>query len=189
MENLELLKGVLSPTTYALVEEETKDSKIKLADLSTGNYTDSNKYKALDEQLKSTQELLNKKTGEYDELVKTAGDNIELKKQLEEAKANFETEKTNIQNEANAKLKKERVKTQIISSYKPKDINDILPYLDFDKVSEVEGKLVGVDEQVKPLTENKGYLFNTDDGGTQSTGFEHQHSSGDVDAFLSGFDS
>lgn len=32
MENLELLKGVVSDETFARIEEETKESKIRLAD-------------------------------------------------------------------------------------------------------------------------------------------------------------
>ena len=36
MENLELLKGVVSDETFARIEEETKESTIRLADLSTG---------------------------------------------------------------------------------------------------------------------------------------------------------
>lgn len=186
MENLELLKEVLSPTTYALVEDETKDSKIKLADLSTGKYTDVGKYNALEEQLKSTQELLTNKTNEYDELVKTAGDNVELKRQLEEAKSNFETEITTIQNEANAKLKAEKVKTAILNSYKPKDIKDIMPYIDFEKITEDENGLIGVEEQMKPIAENKAYLFNEEPQG--SSGFQHQHESDPNDAFMAGFD-
>lgn len=37
MENLELLRGVVSDETFARIEEETKESKIRLADLSIGN--------------------------------------------------------------------------------------------------------------------------------------------------------
>ena len=36
MENIELLRGVVSDETFARIEEETKESKIRLADLSTG---------------------------------------------------------------------------------------------------------------------------------------------------------
>ena len=35
MENLEILKGIVSDETYAALEAETKDSKIKLGDLSS----------------------------------------------------------------------------------------------------------------------------------------------------------
>lgn len=186
MENLEILKKVLKPETFALVEEETKDSKIKLADLSSGKYVDEGKYSTLKEQLDKTQELFTKKSEEYDNLVKTAGDNEELKKQLEEAKTNYETEITQIQNEANAKLKTEKVKSAILNTYKPKDIADIMPYVDFEKISEDNGNLIGIEEQIKPLTENKAYLFNVEE--KASTGIEHQHESTPTDAFLQGFD-
>lgn len=38
MENLEILKGIVSDETYAALEAETKDSKIRLGDLSTDEY-------------------------------------------------------------------------------------------------------------------------------------------------------
>lgn len=47
MKNLEILKGVLSAETYALVEKETADSEIQLFDLSTGDYVSKQKYGAL----------------------------------------------------------------------------------------------------------------------------------------------
>ena len=69
MENLEILKGIVSDETYAALEAETKDSKIRLGDLST------DKYKDLEKQLGKVNSALTEKTTEYDTLKEKAGDN------------------------------------------------------------------------------------------------------------------
>lgn len=75
MENLEILKGIVSDETYAALEAETKDSKIRLGDLSTDKYVSADKYKDLEKQLGKVNSALTEKTTEYDTLKEEAGDN------------------------------------------------------------------------------------------------------------------
>lgn len=75
MENLEILKGIVSDETYAALEVETKDSKIRLGDLSTDKYVSADKYKDLEKQLGKVNSALTEKTTEYDTLKEKAGDN------------------------------------------------------------------------------------------------------------------
>ena len=75
MENLEILKGIVSDETYAALEAETKDSKIRLGDLSTDKYVSTDKYKDLEKQLGKVNGALTEKTTEYDTLKEEAGDN------------------------------------------------------------------------------------------------------------------
>lgn len=179
MENLEILKDKLSAETYAAVESETKDCDIKLADLSAGGYVSQSKYEALNEQLQNTQTLLNQKTSEYEQLKTAAGDNEDLKNQIETLKTTHEEEITRIQNEAADKLKKARVTTQIMSEYHPKDVNDVMTHIDLEKITEDGDKLIGLKEQVEPIKEAKAYLFEEGESGGAS-GFEHG-SGGSVD--------
>lgn len=74
MENLEILKGIVSDETYAVLEAETKDSKIRLGDLSTDKYVSADKYKDLEKQLGKVNSTLTEKTTEYDTLKEKAGD-------------------------------------------------------------------------------------------------------------------
>lgn len=74
MENLEILKGIVSDETYAALEAETKDSKIRLGDLSTDKYVSTDKYKDLEKQLGKVNSALTEKTTEYDTLKEKAGD-------------------------------------------------------------------------------------------------------------------
>lgn len=75
MENLEILKGIVSDETYAALEAETKESKIRLGDLSTDKYVSADKYKDLEKQLGKVNSALTEKTTEYDTLKEKAGDN------------------------------------------------------------------------------------------------------------------
>ena len=87
MENLEILKGIVTDETYAALEAETKDSKIRLGDLSTDKYVSADKYKDLEKQLGKVNSALTEKTTEYDTLKEKAGDNAELKAEIERLKA------------------------------------------------------------------------------------------------------
>lgn len=159
MENVELLKGVLSEETYNKVVEESKKSNIRLFDMSSGEYVSKSKYDALDIQLKSTQDLLDAKTKDYDTLKSKAGDNQSLKDEIDRLKSAHTTETENLKKDYEAKIKKSRIAAQIIQEYKPKDVNDVLAHIDIEKISVDGDNLVGLKEQVDPLKETKAYYF------------------------------
>lgn len=46
MANIDVLKGKISDELFEQVKEATKDSKIKLADLTSGLFVDKDKYDA-----------------------------------------------------------------------------------------------------------------------------------------------
>lgn len=187
MENLEILKDTLSAETYAAVEAETKDSDIKLADLSGGGYVSQSKYDALASQLASTEKLLTDKTSEYETLKATAGDNEALRNQITQMQTDFETEKNQIKADAAETLKKAKVTAQIMSDYHPKDVNDILTHIDFAKITEDGDKLIGVKEQVDPLKESKAYLFEDEKKGGGASGMKHGDGGDDYSAIRKAF--
>lgn len=169
--DINVLKGVLSEETFKKVQEETDKLDGKLADLSKGGYVSNDKYNALEEQLKSTQGLLDKKTEDFDALKKTAGDNEELQKQIDGLKSKYETEKTDLKNQYEEKLKASKISSSITANYKVKDVNDVISHLDMSKI-EVDGdNIKGLKEQVDALKESKAYYFEEDKGG--GTGLEH----------------
>lgn len=172
MENVELLKGVLSEETYNKVVEESKKSNIKLFDLSGGDYVSKSKYDALDTQLKSTQELLDSKTKDYDTLKSKAGDNQALKDEIDRLKSAHTTETDNLKKDYEAQIKKSKIAAQIIQDYHPKDVNDVLSNIDIDKISVDGDNLVGLKEQVDPLKETKAYYF-AEETKTGASGVEH----------------
>lgn len=53
------------------------------------------------------------------------------------------------------------LESELTAVHKVKDASDVLPKLNLEKIQRGEGdvKFIGLDEQIKPLRETKGYLF------------------------------
>lgn len=170
MKNVELLKDVLTDETYAKVVEESKDSEISLADISGGDYVSKAKFDSVEGQLTSTKKLLDDKSKEYDDLKAKAGDNAELKKTIDDLKESHQKELDELSNKATADALRSDTQVHIIQTFKPKDIADVMPYIDMDKVSRKDGKLIGVDEQVAAIKESKAYFFEAEDDGNGGNG-------------------
>lgn len=179
MENLEILKGVVSDETYAKIEAETKDSQIKLADLSKGEYVLAGRVTGLEAQLEKVNAALTAKTAEYDALKEKAGDNQSLKDEIENLKAAHTAEIGELKTQYDEQLKKSAVVSAITSKYRPKDVADILPHVDMAKVTVDKDTVIGLSEQLDPLKENKPYLFEVDNnggnngGGSRRSGLNH----------------
>lgn len=187
MANIDVLKGVINDELFEQVKEAAKDSKLKLADLSGGLYVNKEKYDALETQLNSTQALLTSKTAEYDELAKNAGNNEELKQQIETLKSENQKAVDDLRTQYEAQLKKNTVATQIIKNYRPIDVDDIMRLVDLDKVEIKDDKVTGLTEQVDSIKEQRGYYFETQQK-PPATGLEH-NKGGEDDPFLKGFNS
>lgn len=185
MENLEILKGVVSEETYARLESETKDSQMRLADLHTDEYVSKSKYKDLETQLERANNALASKTTEYDTLAQKAGDNQSLKDEIDRMKSAHETEINNLKAEHQKAEKRSLVVATISTKYHPKDVSDIMPHIDMEKIT-VDGEtVIGLTEQLDPLKEAKSYLFEEAgaDGGMRKKkgGFEHGGDTSDAD--------
>ncbi len=187
MENVEILKSVLSEDTYNKVVEETGKCKIKLCDLSSGEFVSKSKYDALETQLVNTQGLLETKTKDYDTLQSKAGDNQALKDEIESLKTAHAEQTENLKKDYEAQLKKNTVATRIISDYRPKDVNDIMAHIDLDKITIKDDEISGLSDQVDVLKENKAYYF--EDTTSKATGFNHGGAEPPQDDFIKGFNS
>lgn len=175
MENLEILKGVVSDETYAAIEAETKDSKIKLMDLSAGQYVSEDKYKDLEIQLDRVNSALADKTAEYDSLKSKAGDNAELKNEIERLKTEHADTINGLKTDYAKQLKRSAVINEIERKYHPKDVTDIMPHIDMEKISIDNDNVVGLTEQMTPLTESKAYLFG-EQSNPKKSGLNHNGS-------------
>ncbi|MDD6658462.1 MAG: phage scaffolding protein [Eubacteriales bacterium] len=176
-----ILKGVLSEETFAKVQDETSKVEGKLADLSTGKFVSNEKYSALETQLTNTQNLLNQKNDDYDKLKKLAGENDTLKKQIDDMKSDFETQKTELENNYKKQLKQNVISSTIVSEFKPKDVNDIMSHIDLEKIKVEDGKVTeGLKEQVEELRKEKAYYFDNDGG--KGWGLDHNGETKNLDA-------
>lgn len=182
MKNLEILKGVLSEDTYAAVEEQTKNSTVELADLSTSAYVGKDKYKALEAQLEKVNGALASKTSDYDALKEKAGDNQSLKDTIEQMKTAHAEEMNTLKTDYAEQIKRSAVAAEISSKYKPRDVGDILPHVDMAKVTVDGGSVTGLAEQLDPLKESKPYLFSDDTNQSRKKGgFQHENTGNETD--------
>ena len=162
--DIEILKDKLNEDTFKTVNDALKDTEGKLADISKGDFVSSSKYGALQKQYDDTKALLDDKSKEYDDLKKTAGDNTALQNQIDKLKTDFENQRSDLVKNYEAQIKKSKIENRIISDYKPKDINDILPHLDFEKIKVNDDGINGLKEQMDELKKTKSYYFGGDDG-------------------------
>ncbi len=169
---IDVLKDVLSEETFKRVQEETSKAEGNLVDLSKGGYVSNDKYTVLETQLKNTQNLLDTKSKDFDDLKATAGDNKALQEQIDSLKSQYETDKADLKADYEAKLKRNTVATQIIKDYKPKDVEDVISHIDLSKIEiKDDDSISGLSEQVDALKESKSYYF--EDSKPGATGLEH----------------
>ena len=190
--DIEILKDKLNEDTFKTVKDALNVTEGKLADISKGDFVSSSKYGALQKQYDDTKALLDDKSKEYDDLKKTAGDNTALQNQIDKLKTDFESQRSDLVKNYEAQIKKSKIENRIISDYKPKDINDILPHLDFEKIKVNDDGINGLKEQMDELKKTKSYYFGNDDGKPNggASGLDHGgKSKDDEDDFLKGFNS
>lgn len=183
---MEFLKDFLTEETYTKVTEELNGKEIKLADLSKGDYVSREKYGALETQLVNTQALLTQKSEEYDTLMAKAGDNQALKTELETLKADSAQKMAELKTQYEGELKRAAVCNSIISDYAPRDVKDILPYVDLEKITIDGDSVAGLKEQIDPLKETKAYLF-AEERKPGATGLEHGDSAENYNVLRNAF--
>ena len=95
------------------------------------------------------------------------------------AKAAWETEAENAKNQAvkdaTGVMEKELIKaltTTELVKRNARDVEVVMPLIDFDKVTRTEKGLEGLTEQLDSISEAKSYLFGVDEH-RGSSGFEH----------------
>lgn len=158
--NLDFLKPILGEELFGQVADKLKGSGVTLANISDGSYIPKAKF---DEQLDKVKQLT-AAVGERDEQLKAErGKNASV-----DALNQQIAQLTKDVADRDGKLSELTLDYHIrddVRAYKPRDVDVIIPLLDRSKITEKDGKLVGLSEQMDALTQNKGYLFDGDGGG------------------------
>jgi hypothetical protein len=135
--------------TYAEFSKAVTDGKIKLADLSEGNYVDKGKL----DNAKSELDTANNTIADLQGKVKAFdGVDVEqLKKDVKDAQTKYDTDI--------GTLKKSSAINLALVGAKAHDIKAVLPFVNMDAVTVDGDKVLGLDEQVQNLKKDKAFLF------------------------------
>lgn len=164
---MEFLKDILGDELYVKVEESLKDHEdIKLANLSEGGYVSRDKFLAVERQANELQDKI-ANTKSTEDLISTIE---KLQAEKNEAKSEYET-KLLLHN-------KDFAVKAAIASAKAKNERAVRALLDEEKITYQDGKIAGLDEQLRTLSQSDGYLFE----GSRDTGGSSNPSNADVSA-------
>lgn len=162
--DIEVLKEHLTEDTFKQVTTELEGKDLKLADLSQGGYVSKSKYDAAITDANSHKETAEKWEGNYNTL-----------------KGEYDTFKTTAEGEKAASEKqliKAIAQTDLVKA-KARDIEVIMPLIDFEKISKTDAGLEGLTEQIDALKESKAYLFDLEDQGAGKGKSGLNHGAGD----------
>lgn len=180
------------PINFENFSKLVTEKKIKLVDLSAGNYVSKDKFIAVETKSNELETQLQKRDSDIEKIKSEAGDNETLKLQITE----LQESNKNITEETTKKVKDLKIESAIelsIASARPTDTNaqkSIKNLIDRDIVKiDEEGDLVGMDDQLSKLKESSPYFFevegesepkNTDganpaDDGDNKDGFDFEN--------------
>lgn len=129
------------------------------------------RYNKLKDKVSRLEETNKNYEVQVKQLSKNNTDNEELKKQLEQ----LQLSNKELQEKHSKELYERDFNYALdkgLSSVKAKDINDIKMFIDIEKLKYQDGKIEGLEEQIKSLEETKSYLFDTEQQQVPpSTGF------------------
>lgn len=137
-----------------LSEEVAKEVMKAHQDAIKNKYVPLARFNDVNEEKKQYKEQvddLNKKLGE---LQSKAKNNEEITQQIETLKQQIDDK----EKEMESIRKSNAIKLEVLKA-NPRDINDILPHIDSKIVKIEDGKVTGLEEQLRNLKENKSYLF------------------------------
>lgn len=138
-----------------LTEEQAK----KVMDSLDGNFVTKTRFNEVNEENKTLKQSVADRDKQLEDLKKSSGDNAELKKQIETLQQqNAEQQKAH---EAELKqLKLDNAIDTALTAAGAKNVKAVKPFVDITKIKLGEdGKLTGLDEQLKEVQKTEGYLF------------------------------
>ena len=137
----------------------TEDQAKKVMDSLDGNFVTKTRFNEVNEENKTLKQSVADRDKQLEDLKKSSGDNAELKKQIETLQQqNAEQQKAH---EAELKqLKLDNAIDTALTAAGAKNVKAVKPFVDTTKIKLGEdGKLTGLDEQLKEVQKTEGYLF------------------------------
>lgn len=138
-----------------LTEEQAK----KVMDSLDGNFVTKTRFNEVNEENKTLKQSVADRDKQLEDLKKSSGDNAELKKQIE----TLQQQNAEQQRAHEAELKQLKLDNAIdtaLTAAGAKNVKAVKPFIDTTKIKLGEdGKLTGLDEQLKEVQKTEGYLF------------------------------
>ena len=159
----------------------TEEQAAKVMDSLDGNFVTKTRFNEVNEENKTLKQSISECDTQLEELKKSSGDNAELKQQIEALQQqNAEQQKAHIA-EMN-RLKLDNAIDSALTAAGAKNIKAVRALLDSESLKlGDDGKLTGLDEQLKAVRKSDSYLFVEKDGDNKPSfkGFQ-PGASGDV---------
>lgn len=157
---MEFLKELLSEDVYAKVTEELKDKDVKLVNLKNGGYVDVKKYDDAVSDLNTAREELETTRTQITELQKTENLTDELKANLQKLEDDFKVKEAEYQDKLINNRKQAYIDREVLKSGTIDEVSVKAHLQNFLKEAKYEDdKIVGLDEELSKLQEEKAYLW------------------------------
>ncbi|MDQ0149348.1 phage scaffolding protein [Eubacterium multiforme] len=164
------LKEILGDSFKSLPEDiKSKYKDVDLVDSS--NYVEKSKFDEVSQSNKQLETDIKDRDKQLEDLKKSTGDNEELKKQIEQLQSDNKKKDEDYQAELKDLKLTNAIKLAI--SGKAQDSDLVASLIDKTKlILSEDGKVTGLDEQVKGLEENKAFLFKSEENDNPLPGFK-----------------
>lgn len=152
---MENLKQILGEELFSQVEAKLEGKKIMVDD---GNFIPKSRFNEVNEARKELDKKLKEKDEQLTEISKKYSENQDLVKEIEDLKAS----NAKAVEEYEAKLKANEFNYALdtaLNGAKCRNLKSVKANLDMDSIKLENGKLEGLDNQLKALRESDSYLF------------------------------
>lgn len=168
--NIDFLKPVLGDELFTQVSDKLSGATgITLANIADGSYVPKAKFDDERTKAKNLTTQVNDLTQQLADAQKNAGDVDALNQQITKL-----TQDVTDRDNKLASLSTDYDIKDALRAAKARDVDIVFGLLDRSKITSKDGKLSGVDEQVKAIRESKGFLFESDEKPAGRAGFGGQ---------------
>ena len=137
----------------------TEDQAKKVMASLDGNFVTKTRFNEVNEENKTLKQSVADRDKQLDDLKKSSGDNAELKKQIETLQQQNAEQKKAHDTEM-AQLRLDNAIDSALTAAGAKNVKAVKPFIDATKIKlGDDGKLTGLDEQLKEVQKTEGYLF------------------------------
>lgn len=168
--NIDFLKPYLGDELYTQVSDKLSSATgLTLANIADGSYIPKAKYDDERNKVKTLNAQVGTLTTQLEEAQKSAGDTAALNDKIVKLMQDVSDRDTKLANIGTDYSIKDALRAA-----KARDVDIVFNLLDRSKITSKDGKLNGVDEQIKAIRESKGFLFEAEDSGHNRGGFGGQ---------------